>query len=272
MEQKHWRRRRVSVVSGDTHAASGAIRFTEALSAKVPGLYMRAGSEPIAPEYRAHCFAAWSITNRVKFMLDGINLSDGNAGTLSSLLGVNLDDVERIEVVPGVSSALYGSDAIGGVVNIISKMPTKQESTVSTGAASPTAIAKRTKQAFVTAGTTASPFLSALARRKWAVMTRMICRTAGRHDGQRIECRSGRNRHDHRKGEPAYIVGDRGATTAEARYINGKILCTRCPVEVLARILTLRSEMGYQGFNSYLTKNGVPLTLPANNVSINGDN
>lgn len=63
-------------------------------------------------------------------MLDGINLSDGNAGTLSSLLGVNLDDVERIRVVPGVSSALYGSDAIGGVVNIISKMPTKQESTV----------------------------------------------------------------------------------------------------------------------------------------------
>lgn len=42
----------VSVVSGDTLTASGAIRVTEALTAKVPGLYMRAGAgTEFAPEH-----------------------------------------------------------------------------------------------------------------------------------------------------------------------------------------------------------------------------
>lgn len=38
---------------------------------------------------------------------------------------VPLEDIERIEVVRGPLSALYGSDALGGVVNIITKAPTR---------------------------------------------------------------------------------------------------------------------------------------------------
>ena len=34
---------------------------------------------------------------------------------------LNLNNVERIEVVKGASSVLYGSNAIGGVINIITK-------------------------------------------------------------------------------------------------------------------------------------------------------
>ena len=40
-----------------------------------------------------------------------------------------LDNVERIEVVRGPSSVLYGSDAIGGVVNIITHMPRQKSET-----------------------------------------------------------------------------------------------------------------------------------------------
>ena len=34
---------------------------------------------------------------------------------------LNLDNVGRIEIVKGASSALYGSNAVGGVINIITR-------------------------------------------------------------------------------------------------------------------------------------------------------
>ena len=264
----------VSVVSGDTLAASGAIRFTEALSAKVPGLYMRAGSGTNSRRNTAPTVSLRGQSlNRVKFMLDGINLSDGNAGTLSSLLGVNLDDVERIEVVPGVSSALYGSDAIGGVVNIISKMPTKQESTV------------KYLRGFADGD---RETYEASFRNRWdngiAISVGVGQEKMGGYDkndlvvlpvgttGNGSNAVQGGTATTTVKGEPAYIVGDRGATTAEARYINGKIFyALDAQSKFWLGFSRFESEMGYQGFNSYLTKNGVPLTLPASNVSINGD-
>ena len=45
----------------------------------------------------------------------------GDIGGQTDLNRINPDNVERIEVVKGASSALYGSDAIAGVINIITK-------------------------------------------------------------------------------------------------------------------------------------------------------
>ncbi len=41
--------------------------------------------------------------------------------TFNNLSGIPIDIVERIEILPGDQSSLYGSDAIAGVVNIILK-------------------------------------------------------------------------------------------------------------------------------------------------------
>jgi vitamin B12 transporter len=53
-------------------------------------------------------------------MIDGVKISPDN-GFGSALQNIRLADVERIEIVKGPRSALYGSDAIGGVINIITR-------------------------------------------------------------------------------------------------------------------------------------------------------
>ncbi len=65
-------------------------------------------------------------------MIDGIPLNGPQGGELK-LGGFRFEDIERIEVVKGPFSALYGGLAIGGVVNIISTLPEKREFNFKTG-------------------------------------------------------------------------------------------------------------------------------------------
>jgi hemoglobin/transferrin/lactoferrin receptor protein len=65
--------------------------------------------------------------NRVRVLTDGVRLPDFpesniGAGTFTRDF-VDLENVRRLEIVRGPASALYGSDAIGGVVNYITKDP-----------------------------------------------------------------------------------------------------------------------------------------------------
>ncbi len=52
-------------------------------------------------------------------LVDGLRRT-GKYGN-SDISGISLEDIERIEIVRGPMSALYGADAVGGVVNIITK-------------------------------------------------------------------------------------------------------------------------------------------------------
>jgi outer membrane receptor for ferrienterochelin and colicins len=58
--------------------------------------------------------------SRVLVLLDGIPFLAGDTGELN-FETIPMGQVDRIEVVKGASSALYGSNALGGVVNIITR-------------------------------------------------------------------------------------------------------------------------------------------------------
>lgn len=59
-------------------------------------------------------------------LLDGVEVNDpSGTGGAFDFATLDLNDVERIEVLRGAQSTLYGSDAIGGVVNIITKRGTE---------------------------------------------------------------------------------------------------------------------------------------------------
>ncbi len=61
-------------------------------------------------------------SNNVVWMVDGVIMN--NAGVNPPLVSLkNMDNIQRVEVVKGAASALYGSSAVGGVINIITKKP-----------------------------------------------------------------------------------------------------------------------------------------------------
>jgi len=61
----------------------------------------------------------------ILILVDGERLNPGDTKENVDLSRINTENIERIEIVRGASSALYGSDAIGGVINIITKKNTK---------------------------------------------------------------------------------------------------------------------------------------------------
>src|SRR5262245_25894398 len=58
--------------------------------------------------------------NQVQVLVDGMRVKSPTLGQ-AELSDISADSIERIEVIRGPQSTLYGADAIGGVVNIITK-------------------------------------------------------------------------------------------------------------------------------------------------------
>ena len=65
---------------------------------------------------------AYGVGSRVMVMLDGLPLITGDAG-LANLDLIPVDNIQQIEVIKGASSVLYGSSALGGVINVITDEP-----------------------------------------------------------------------------------------------------------------------------------------------------
>jgi vitamin B12 transporter len=85
----------------------------------VPGLDV---AQQGGPGGLTSVFLRGANSNHTKVLIDGIPVNDpGSAGRAFDFSQLSVDNIERIEILRGPQSTLYGSDAIGGVVNIITR-------------------------------------------------------------------------------------------------------------------------------------------------------
>ena len=62
-----------------------------------------------------------STFNQVLILVDGLRVNDPLTGHLNGYLPITPAEIEQIEIVRGAGSALYGPDAVGGIINIVTK-------------------------------------------------------------------------------------------------------------------------------------------------------
>ncbi|MCR5607401.1 MAG: TonB-dependent receptor [Treponema sp.] len=112
---------KVEVVTEKQIQESGAKTVTDALKS-IPGVVITSlSSGNMTPTISMQGFDG----DYVKVLIDGVAVS-GDIGGAVAAFQLPVENIDHIEVVQGASSALYGSDAMGGVVNIITKK-TKNE-------------------------------------------------------------------------------------------------------------------------------------------------
>lgn len=84
------------------------------------------------PGQQTSLFMRGTESNHVLVLVDGVRINPATIGS-AALQNIPVEIVERIEVVKGPRSALYGSDAIGGVVNVITRRPERSGVAVQAG-------------------------------------------------------------------------------------------------------------------------------------------
>ncbi|MES2538500.1 MAG: TonB-dependent receptor [Pseudomonadota bacterium] len=112
-----------TVITAEEIRNAGVDNVNQAIR-KIGGVYGRQssfGSQDFDLDLRG--FGVASSQNMV-VLVDGVRLSE-NEGLAPIMSSIPVDSVERIEIIRGGSSVLYGDGATGGVINIITKRATQ---------------------------------------------------------------------------------------------------------------------------------------------------
>lgn len=113
----------VSVVGREQLSFRNTVTVDDALR-YVPGVNMTSGQVNI----RGSSGYSLGVGTRVLLMIDGLPFLSGDTQEII-WESLPISQIERIEVVKGASSALYGSSALGGVINVLTKSAIEEPTT-----------------------------------------------------------------------------------------------------------------------------------------------
>jgi vitamin B12 transporter len=109
----------VTVIGADEIARAGAQSVAELL-ARQPGVEIVQNGGPGAV---SGVFLRGANRGQTLVLIDGVRIASSSAGS-TSLEAIPLDQIDRIEILRGPASSLYGADAIGGVVQVFTRRGT----------------------------------------------------------------------------------------------------------------------------------------------------
>ncbi len=109
--------RNITVINGDVFKQTPVNSIDELLR-YVPGIEVQSRG-PMGTQ--SDIIIRGGTFQQVLVILDGIRLNDPLTGHFNSYIPIAVSEIERIEILKGASSAIYGSEAVGGVINIITK-------------------------------------------------------------------------------------------------------------------------------------------------------
>ena len=104
-----------TVIKPDEFASQ--FRTTEDVLSRTPGVNIRSANGQFST-----VSIRGSSAEQVLVLLDGVKINTGEGGSVD-FSTIPLESVERIEVIRGGGTTVYGSDAVGGVVNIVTRKP-----------------------------------------------------------------------------------------------------------------------------------------------------
>jgi vitamin B12 transporter len=108
----------VIVIDRETIERSGAIDIADLLRFQAGIEIARNGG----PGSTTSVFMRGTESNHTLVLVDGVEINPGTIGG-AGVQDIAPDAIERIEIVKGPRSTLYGSEAVGGVINIITRTP-----------------------------------------------------------------------------------------------------------------------------------------------------
>lgn len=117
----------VSVITAEDIAASGAKNLESLLRARAG---IQVSDTNSGPSFSLRGFSGAQASHNTLILLDGrrLNKQDLSSPQLSSIL---ISQVERVEILSGSAGVLYGDQAVGGVINIITKSSAEDGANIS---------------------------------------------------------------------------------------------------------------------------------------------
>ncbi|MEI9985148.1 MAG: TonB-dependent receptor plug domain-containing protein [Aliidongia sp.] len=109
---------RIDVVSAEDIAKGGYLDIAQSLQTTVPGLYISPKNGPF--DY-VDISLQGSRTEDVLWLIDGIRINNRLYGGTTPLDTLPATIVDRIEVLEGGESLFYGTQAVSGAINVVTK-------------------------------------------------------------------------------------------------------------------------------------------------------